>query len=261
MSQNILANKIKILLNIFFITGIGIGLFTRCSDDENTGISVPDARPIKPNDFLSENTYNKLVIEMTYVQGYEPTAAAVNGLKTFLESLLNKSGGITITTSSIVSPGNTTYSLSDIKKIEKIYRTRFPEDKTLAAWFFFADSDYADNEEDSKVLGIAYGPTSMAIFRKTINEFSGSFGQPSTHVLEETVIEHEFGHILGLVDNGTGMVEDHLDTGHGHHCNNEDCLMYYTVEHSRGIIGFLSGGNIPALDSQCKQDLKNNGGK
>ncbi|RIH63190.1 peptidase [Mariniphaga sediminis] len=240
-------------------------LFTRCEKDSFSDSHEKEEPPanekITPVHFLSEETFDKLIIEIVYVEGYKPTSNAVNALKTFLEDLVHKSGGITVVTKAVASPGKTTWSLSDLSDMEKNHRTRFPEEKTLAAWFFFADADFAQNEEASKVLGVAYGPTSMAIFEKTIKEFSGGLGKPSTSVLEETVMKHEFGHILGLVNNGTTMVEDHQDTTHGKHCNNEDCLMYYAAEHSSGIIGFLGGGSSPALDAQCRQDLKNNGGK
>lgn len=255
--------RLKYLNRIFLVLGLCAALFTRCAKDES--ITDPDEQPvdviIKPNDFLAETTYHKLTVEIAYVQGYEPTSTAINNLKIFLENVLNKSGGISVTTSEIASPGKSAFSLSNIKEIEKTYRTRFPEENDLAAWFFVTDADYADNEANSKVLGIAYGSTSMAIFGKTIREFSGGLGKPSTGVMEETVMKHEFGHILGLVNNGTEMVENHQDTDHERHCDNEDCLMYYAAEHSSGIINFLSGGGVPALDTRCRADLKNNGGK
>ncbi len=253
-------------LNLFLSSALILLLFLGCTKekdqiDTNSGDPQENTLQIKPTDFLSESKYNKLVIEITSVQGYEPVSQSVAKLKTFLESILNKSGGISVVSYSIPSPGKTSYTLEEIKKIEEENRTRFPEEKTLTAWFFFADADYAANEENSKVLGVAYSPTSMAIFEKTINEFSGGFGQPSGTSLEQTVTEHEFGHILGLVNNGTDMTEDHQDTLHGKHCNNENCLMYYAAEHSSGIISFLSGGSVPTLDTNCLEDLKNNGGK
>lgn len=250
---------------LLFIVLVFVLLFSACTKEDEPVGETPDDTPdnliIKPNDFLSESRYIKLVVEITSVQGFEPSAAAVNQMKVFLENRLNKSGGIIIITNSIPSPGKSSYSLADIKEIEENYRTSFPEGKTLAAWFFFADADYAKNEGNSKVLGIAYSSASMAVFEKTVHEFSGGFWKPAKEILEETVMKHEFGHILGLVNNGTEMGKDHQDTSHGHHCNNEDCLMYYAAEHSSGIIDFLSGGSVPALDAQCREDLINNGGK
>lgn len=255
----------RISLYLFSIVSIFVVLLSACTKEEGPVEEAPDDTPkniiIKPNDFLSESKYIKLVVEITSVQGFEPSAAAVNQMKVFLEDRLNKSGGITIVTGTIASPGKSSYSLADIKEIEENYRTHFPDGKTLAAWFFFADADYAENEGNSKVLGIAYSSTSMAVFEKTVHEFSGGFWKPAKEILEETVMKHEFGHILGLVNNGTEMGDVHQDISHGHHCDNKDCLMYYAAENSSGIVDFLSGGSVPTLDAQCNQDLKNNGGK
>lgn len=215
---------------------------------------------IVPNDFLSAEKFEELVVEIQYVKGYQPKAESVNNLKSFLQARLHKPAGIRIVQHEMASPGQTAYSLTDIRTIEKAGRTQQSRDKVLTAYFFFADGDYAANSGDSKVLGVAYGRTSMAIFGKTIQEFSGGLTQPSVSTLETTVIYHELAHILGLVNNGTPMQQAHQDEAHGRHCNQKSCLMYYTAETS-DIVGNLVGGNIPELDAACLADLRANGGK
>ncbi|MFB6307080.1 MAG: membrane metalloprotease, partial [Flavobacteriales bacterium] len=118
------------------------------------------------------------------------------------------------------------------------------------------DKDY----ENENVLGLAYGTTSMAIFEKTITEYSGGISEPPRYKLEATVMNHEAGHTIGLVNNGTDMVNDHQDDAHGKHCNVENCLMYYTTR-TTDVVDNLFNSNIPSLDSQCQEDLANNGGK
>jgi hypothetical protein len=226
-----------------------------CKKDKNN----PDTA-VRPADFLSDNTYNQLLVELQCVNGYEPDAATVTRLKKFLEERLNKSAGITVITSHINSPGKSSISIDEARQIEKEHRSQNTHDRTLCAYFLFVDADYSANSGDSKVLGVAYGSSSMIIYEKTIREFSGGIGQPSVSTLESTVSLHEFGHILGLTNNGTGMQSAHQDEPNGKHCNNKDCLMYYTVENS-GIVAALTGGAIPALDAHCLADLKANGGK
>ncbi|MDQ3109551.1 MAG: hypothetical protein M3R17_06615 [Bacteroidota bacterium] len=210
--------------------------------------------PINAHDFLSSSKYESLTINITYVEGYQPTAGALTHLQSFLNARLNKPGGITYLYKSIPSPGKSFYTIDDLREIEKDNRSSYSKRKTLVAFVFFADAPYSDGE----VLGIAYGNSSAGIFEKTINEHSGGFGQPQKEILESTVLEHEFGHLMGLVDNGSKMVSSH--SANGKHCNNEDCLMYYEAETTNIMANILSG-EVPELDNNCIADLRKNGGK
>lgn len=214
---------------------------------------------VTPNHFLSAATYQKLVVEVQYVTGFQPNATALARLQTFLETYLNKPSGISIVQTEIASPGKAKYSLNDIVEIEKASRTQNTSAQLLTAYILFVDGEYSGNEGSSKVLGVAYYPSSMVIFGKSINEFSGGFGQPARLTLQTTVLNHEFGHVMGLVNNGTPIITPHQDVPNGRHCTNENCLMYYETETNR-VIGRM-GTTIPALDSACVADLRANGGK
>lgn len=216
---------------------------------------------IKPKDFLDSRQFNTLLIEVKYVEGFEPDVDALSNLKTFLEARLNKPGGIVIEKASVTSPGGFTYSAADLNIIEDGLRTNYPQEKTITAFLFYADKGYAGDTENTKVLGVAYGTTSMAIFKESIDAFSGGLTQPSETLLETTVLEHEFGHVLGLVNNGAKPQSDHEDQMHLGHCDNPDCLMYYAVETSDFIGNLLSTGTVPVLDEQCLKDLRAQGGK
>src|SRR5688572_14551093 len=74
-------------------------------DDNSTAEPFPVNNSITPNNFLSSAKYDQLIVEIQYVSGYQPTAAAVSNLQAFLEARLNKPAGITITQQAIPSPG------------------------------------------------------------------------------------------------------------------------------------------------------------
>ncbi|MBT8184682.1 MAG: membrane metalloprotease [Eudoraea sp.] len=213
------------------------------------------------NDLLSQSEFNSIVFELFYVTGYEPTSTTVNNFQNFLENTVNKPGGVQIELKEIASPGQEVYSIGDVRDLEDDLRTAYNEEGKIAVFGIFLDGEYSENTENGSVLGVAYRNTSFVLFEETVQSFSNQPLAPSTTVLESTVINHEFGHLLGLVNAGTAMVNDHQDVAHGRHCTSEDCLMYWTAETGEGLINMISGGSIPTLDSLCTSDLQANGGK
>lgn len=218
------------------------------ANNKNTGSSGKD--------FLTANSFYSLKIEIQYMPGFQPDAASVNNITSFLSSLINKPGGISVTQQQIPSGGKASYSINDIATVEQNNRIYFNSENQLAVYVLIADGNYSD----PNVLGVAYRNTSLCLFGKKIFDNSGGVGQASRTKLLTTVAEHEFGHLLGLVDLGTPMQTNHKDAAHGNHCNVQSCLMYYASE-TTDLLGFLITGNIPTLDSQCTNDLKSNGGK
>jgi hypothetical protein len=235
-------------------------LFIGCKkDSDNT--SLPDDYSnsnvgASANDLLSSNKFTSLKIEINYMPNNSPDPSAITHFQNLLNSTLNKPGSIEIVQRQINSDNKSSYSLKDIKLIEKANRTVYSQGGTIGVYFLITDADY----NDSRVLGIAYRNTSFALFGKTIRDNSGGIGKASLTKLEATVIEHEFGHLLGLVNIGTAMQVNHQDTPNGNHCTNANCLMNFTAE-TTDILGFLLTGSIPVFDANCKNDLKANGGK
>ena len=255
--------KMKCYLSqiIYYLLIVLITLACSKEEKENTSSSYRSPVGSSARNFLSSEKYKKLVVEVQYMSNYAPTQDAIDNLESFLSQRLNKPNGIESLSKRISPKNKATYSVSDIMNIEANSRTRYFSGNEIAAYFLFLDGEYVGNTGDSKVLGIAYGSTSMAIFEETVHQYSDDIiTEPSRERLETTVLNHEFGHLLGLVNIGTDMVVNHQDTQHGHHCNDKDCLMYYTVE-TTDIVASLIGGNIPELDNNCLDDLRANGGK
>jgi len=215
---------------------------------------------VTPENFLSSEKYDRLVIDIVYEKGYALSTETKNHLQNFLSARLNKPKGIIFNEKEISNQGKALMNMSDIFNIERQFRTNFSKGNTLSVFVFSGGGDYAGNAGNAKVLGMAYGSTSIVLFEKTIQSYSGGLLQPPRTILESTVSEHEFGHLLGLVDNGSNMVTYHRDPANGHHCDKKDCLMYYTAETS-DIVSNLLGGEVPALENFCVKDLQNNGGK
>lgn len=241
-----------VLTLILFISGC-----TKSDEEKKTGSYSNDrAVGASARDLLSNERYTSLKIEIQYMPGFKPDTAAISHLTSFLGARLNKPDGIQIVQQQIAAAANTVLSTQDVLNIEKQNRTVYTTGNQLGVYFLYTNGNYTNNN----VLGIAYRNTSMCLFGKTIYDNSGGVGQASRSKVEATVLEHEFGHILGLVNTGSSMQSPHQDVPHGAHCNNEKCLMYYAAE-TTDMLGFLVTGNIPSLDANCINDLKANGGK
>ena len=255
----------KLLALIAFVS-----IMVSCSKDatpgDNNGNNGTDITAnLQPtgsssHDILSDDTYTSMVIEIVYVEGLQPTQTAINNFVSFINARTYKPDGVVVESRSIPSPGISTYTTQDIIDMEDANRIEYNTGNRIAIWAFFTDGKATGDTNTQVTLGTAYRNTSFIIYEATVQSLSGGFQQPSTPVLESTVMEHEFGHILGLTNFGAPMQSQHEDLDHEHHCNVESCLMYYAATTGPSLMN-VSGGTVPQLDAQCIADLRANGGK
>ena len=208
------------------------------------------------HDLLSDERYTSLRIEVQFVPGFEPDKQALNNLQVFLEKYLKKPQGIFIETKEIAPLLDTVLMREDLVAFERTSRTVYTKKKELGIYLLYTNGTYVN----PKILGLAYQNTSAVIIGQLIQSRSGKIGQPDRTKLETTVLLHEMGHLLGLINKGSAMISDHQDDNHESHCSNKDCLMYYSIG-TEDRFGYLVKGSIPVLDEHCEADLKANGGK
>ena len=246
---------------------VAFSLFVSCSKDDADDERLVGGNPVSNNqksvgksayDLLSDDQFKSMVVELVYVEGYEPSTTTVTDFVVFLNERIKKPNGIRVVKRAIASSGKATLTSQEIIDIEEKERTLYNSASEIAVWAFFVDAESDKNTETSVILGTAYRNTSFVIYEKTVQRLSGKRLLPTRAVLETTVIEHEFGHILGLTNLGTPLKSSHEDTAHSKHCIVESCLMYWEAESGASLV---SGGTVPKLDAQCLADLKANGGK
>lgn len=207
-------------------------------------------------EILKSDRFTSLLVEIQYMAGATPDAASVENLKSFLAAYCNKPSGISVITREIPADAKTTLTINEVYSIEKASRQEYSGDGRIVLYLLYTNGGYTEGN----VLGAAYQNTSAVLFSKTITDNSGGIGQPSRSKLETTVLQHEIGHLMGLVDTGTPMQTAHKDPDHGSHCNNSSCLMYYASE-TTDVLGFLVTSNVPTLDANCIADLKAQGSR
>ncbi|QLG46142.1 hypothetical protein [Costertonia aggregata] len=253
------------------------------------------------NDILSNDNFDKLLIEIAFVQGFRPTQQTIANFTEYLREHTFKED-IELTFKSLPSPNKESLELNeDIGPLETENRTAYNDGTTLAIYIYFADapSDGDDPDENLVTLGAVYRNTSMIIYESTVRELASRSSIITVTDVETATLNHEFGHLFGLVNIGTTPVNDHESQSENEngvlvgnkHCNVDGCLMEAELQFGGGasaksltaksssgnilksdctlsgesVLKILSSrtgkGNVPDLDAECVLDLQSNGGR
>lgn len=214
-------------------------------------------------DMVTDRRYTKLFVEIDYQGDNRPRDEAVELLKTRISERCHKPGGVQVELRSFDSP-RTSWTSGDLRSTENELREHHASGDTAVLYVLYLAGHFSPAPSEGRVLGVAYGSTSFAIFQDTVEDASRQAGlvplpfQASD--LERSVLVHEFGHILGLVNVGTPMVRPHEDPEKPGHSNNKDSVMYWAVESS--AIGRIFTGPPPTqFDENDVADLRRIGGK
>ena len=223
----------------------------------NAGCFEPDTKPglgDYAHAYLSDSKYERLIVEIDYVEGYEPSSQATDTLKNRLNFYCDKPEGILILKDSMTTT-KSSYSDEDIRNLEDKHRDYFKMENDIVAYILYLNGEYS---EDSNVLGIAYGASSAVIFKERIDEINipiWAINLVDNTDYEKSVLVHEFGHLLAMVNIGYESERNH--EGQEHHCRYDDCVMYHSVE-TVSIINLITQEEPkPPSDfcSDCRHDL------
>ena len=235
------------------------------------------------NDILSNDNFTSLIIEIAYVEGFRPTQEAMDAFENYLRAHTFKQV-IDVQYNSLPSPNQESLTIQEVANLEEENRQNYNDGSTLAIYIYFADApDDSDDESSGLVtLGSVYRNTSMVIYEQTVRNLAARSILINVADVESATLNHEFGHLFGLVNLGTNMINDHEDVQRddegnpvldsagnpigNNHCNVEGCLMRAELQFGVGIMGMLEsraarGLAIPSLDAECVLDLQGNGGR
>ncbi|WP_010177400.1 hypothetical protein [Aquimarina agarilytica] len=266
----------------FKVIALTIFIVACASDDDSNGNRNPRILNLQStgnsaNELLSSKTHNKLILELVAVKGFEPKKEAVENLVNFIEKRTFKSNGVQVIQRSIASTNKKKLSIKQIDSIEQKNRTQLSTPNQHAIFIYFSDADAnpensegeMNNDNDSMsslVLGSAYRNTSMVVYentlKKIVNQSNSVIPDEVLARVETFTLQHEFCHLLGLVNLGTRMQTPHEDTDENgkpnKHCNVRGCLMQANALFESNLMG-----NIKALelDPLCVKDLQANGGR
>jgi hypothetical protein len=263
-----------------------VGLLTSCSKSSDENTTNESSTNLKAGnllttgasarDLLSNENFDKLIIEIAYVAGFEPTFEAISNFEDFLLERTFKEN-IEFKFTSLSTPSEETLTLDEVVDLEEKNRTQYNSENSIAVYIYFADapSDSDDEDEGLVTLGAVYRNTSMVIYQSTVEDIANRSSFVTIADVETATLLHEFGHLFGLVNLSTQSVNDHEETTENedgnqegtNHCNVEGCLMRSELEFGSSMLKQMEKNaskglaTIPDFDAECILDLQKYGGR
>jgi len=112
---------------------------------------------------------------------------------------------------------------------------------------------------EHQIIGVSIvGTPVIAVFKDVV--LSSDTPSQVFRYVEQATLVHEFGHVMGLVNNGVPMVSDHLDPDHPRHCTNDRCVMYWLNEGAADMMRFarqvIQNGSVVMFCDECLEDTQ-----
>ncbi|MAC28211.1 MAG: hypothetical protein CMH59_17325 [Myxococcales bacterium] len=221
---------------------------------------APDAGPaVDPQTlaYLRADLADELVLEVDAAEGAGPTEAVLADFMSSLGAIVDKPGGIRVVESDVLPPrGEAPWTLDELRTLGV---ERFDGAGPATLQLLYVDGRFRVDG----VLGVALSRRSLVVFRETVQAVCEGRGgllgaDAACRVAEGTVLLHETGHVLGLVNAGLPMQSDHEDPEHPGHDVDPNCVMYWAYESGDGVGGaldVLGGGSEPEPLQFCEASL------
>lgn len=207
------------------------------------GTTGPPERLSLPEALLLEAPYPDLIVDVDHVDGRTPTPEALQALERELANVTGKHA-VTVGPSTVIPiEDDRRDRVWSMKELDALHRRTIdaPSPECCQGWngtaylhALFVNGELPQDHGRTAV-GLQ-GGTGLYIAKDVIDQLAGSRhpapSNPRTIALERTVLVHEAGHALGLVDDGVPMQTPRLARDDACRCHSryEDSVMYPSVE-------------------------------
>jgi hypothetical protein len=203
--------------------------------------------------FLRPGPYATMAIEVIPVNGRTPDPEATALMLERATEHCQKPGGITLTVDADVATatsGAHAYTEDELLALDSARRKMATSGATIVLVVLSVNGTYQSNPN---VVGLTIGGDLVVLFLDTLAALPG----PVAVRAQGSILVHELGHVMGLVNETIPMVTPHEDTTHPPHDVSPLCVMFWALEANAGS----AANAIPDdYDPLCKQDLRAAGG-
>ncbi|MFT7072303.1 MAG: hypothetical protein ACJA1Z_000490 [Patiriisocius sp.] len=241
-----------------------------CKSDDDNVTEDPKAENRKAlgtsaEDLLSSETFKSLTVELVYSQGFRPSQETLDSFQEFILNRVNKTDGVKFVENIVPEQPGAPFTIEEIRDIEENIRTEYTVGDDIAVYVFFSNGNNINDTSTTVTLGTAYQNTSLVVYQRTLQQITENEPE-NLPLLEVTTLNHEFGHLFGLVNIQNDDIhpgDTHEDPLRAKHCVVEECLMYFEALNITRIMERLRSrrGQVAQLDPLCIEDLQAKGGK
>jgi len=192
----------------------------------------------------------RLVVEVDWQDGAKNEHGAVSHLVEVLRGVVRKPGGIT-RTGGPTGPGDPdrVWTVADLRREADRVREQRTSRSQAVMHVLFVRGRYTEDG----VIGVAHSAGEIAIFPEAIEGLSALLGGQAG--VQRSVLVHEAGHLLCLVNLGYRSAHDREDPAHPHHSTDRRSVMYWAIDTT--AIGTLFSGPPPDdFTAQDRDDLR-----
>lgn len=199
---------------------------------------------------LQANPFSKLILEIDYANSTPPDQNAVDTFISTIKQYVNKPGGVAQAGNNSFASQKETYTSKDLLDLAQKYRTNYSAGDTVTLYVLFINGSFAENKN---ALGVALNSSMFVIFKDKINQATTALVFASE--IERAVLNHELGHLLGLVNINYQSSMDHEDANNPHHSNNRESVMFWAIE-DVSVANILRFGPPYQFDEADKHDIE-----